>query len=72
MGFNDCRFTTANPPNHAAEFQSWLASGSHGEMEYLERNAHKRMDPSQVLAGAKTIITLLTSYGQFPGHGPDW
>jgi epoxyqueuosine reductase len=75
MGFNDCRFTTANPPNHAAEFQSWLASGSHGEMEYLERNAHKRMDPSQVLAGAKTIITLLTSYdrpatGNSPATSP--
>ena len=38
-----------------------------GKMEAtLERNAHKRVDPSQVLPGAKTIITLLTSYDR-PG-----
>jgi epoxyqueuosine reductase len=62
LGFDDCRFTTANPPDHAAQFQDWLASGSHGQMEYLQRNAHKRLDPNQVLAGAKTVITLLVSY----------
>ncbi len=62
LGFDDCRFTTANPPDHAAHFQSWLASGAHGQMEYLQRNAGKRIDPSQVLANAKTIVTLLVSY----------
>jgi epoxyqueuosine reductase len=62
LGFDDCRFTTAKPPDHAAQFQSWLASGSHGQMGYLERNAYKRVDPSQILAGARTIVTLLISY----------
>jgi epoxyqueuosine reductase len=64
LGFDDCRFTTASPPDHAAQFQSWLASGSHGQMGYLQRNAHKRIDPSQILAGAKTIVTLLVSYAK--------
>jgi epoxyqueuosine reductase len=62
LGFDDCRFTTADPPDHAAHFQDWLASGAHGQMGYLQRNAHKRVDPSQVLAGAKTIVTLLVTY----------
>jgi epoxyqueuosine reductase len=62
LGFDDCRFTTASPPDHAEQFQNWLASGSHGQMGYLQRNARKRIDPSQVLAGAKTIVTLLVSY----------
>jgi epoxyqueuosine reductase len=62
LGFDDCRFTTASPPDHAAHFQKWLASGAQGQMGYLERNAHKRIDPSQVLADAKTIISLLVSY----------
>jgi epoxyqueuosine reductase len=35
-------------------------------MGYLERNAYKRIDPSQVLADAKTIITLLVSYSGPP------
>jgi epoxyqueuosine reductase len=62
LGFDDCRFTTANPPDHAAQFQSWLQDGRHGQMEYLARNAHKRIDPALVLHAAKTIITLAVSY----------
>jgi epoxyqueuosine reductase len=62
LGFDDCRFTTADRPDHAADFQRWLESGSHGEMGYLQRNAAKRVDPGQVLPGAKSIITLLASY----------
>ena len=31
-------------------------------MAYLARNAHKRVDPDQVLAGARSIITLAVSY----------
>jgi epoxyqueuosine reductase len=74
LGFDDCRFTTARPPEHAAQFQRWLEDGRHGQMEYLARNAHKRIDPAQVLAAAKTIITLAVSYappsaGERPGAG---
>jgi epoxyqueuosine reductase len=38
-------------------------------MAYLERNAHKRMDPQQVLPGAKSIITLAACYT--PTHGSE-
>ena len=62
LGFDDCHFTTANPPDHAAKFQSWLAQNQHGEMNYLQRNAHKRVQPQEVLPGANSIITLATSY----------
>jgi len=62
LGFDDCRFTTAQPPESALHFKRWLSEGQHGEMIYLDRNAHKRIDPQQVLAGAKTIITLAVSY----------
>ena len=62
LGFDDCRFTTATATDHAAKFERWLADSRHGEMAYLQRNAHKRVDPQQVLAGAKSIITLAVSY----------
>jgi epoxyqueuosine reductase len=62
LGFDDCRFTTANPPEHAAEFERWLQAGRHGQMDYLSRNAHKRIDPDKVLPAARTIITLAVSY----------
>jgi epoxyqueuosine reductase len=62
LGFDDCRFTSANPPDHALEFQGWLAGKKHGEMAYLERNAHKRVNPQEVLAGAKSVVVLAVSY----------
>ncbi|MBM3836539.1 MAG: tRNA epoxyqueuosine(34) reductase QueG [Verrucomicrobia bacterium] len=62
LGFDACRFTTADPPLAAAEFRRWLAARRHGEMAYLERNAAKRVNPQEVLAEAKTIITLAVNY----------
>ena len=63
LGFDDCRFTNAHPPDHAAEFEKWLAQNRHGEMGYLQRNAHKRLDLQQVLPGAMSVIVLAASYG---------
>jgi epoxyqueuosine reductase len=62
FGFDDCRITSAAPPESAAQFRRWLDSGCHGQMAYLERNAHKRIAPDQVLAAARSIITLAVSY----------
>jgi epoxyqueuosine reductase QueG len=46
------------------EFKRWLAGKKHGEMGYLERNAHKRVEPQLVLPGARSVITLAVSYSQ--------
>lgn len=62
LGFDDCRFTTATPPESAAHLQSWLATGQNGEMAWLARNADKRADPQRVLPGAKSVICLAASY----------
>jgi len=62
LGFDLCRFTTAAAPDHAQQLEEWLAGGRHGEMEYLRRNAPKRMDPQLVLPGAQSAIVLAVSY----------
>ena len=62
LGFDDCRVTTAEPPGSATQFQQWLERGWQGEMAYLQRNAAKRVEPSRVLLGAKSIIALAASY----------
>jgi epoxyqueuosine reductase len=66
LGFDRCRITTADPPATAALFDQWLASGRHGEMGYLERQAPKRVDPQKLLPGVRSVITLAVSYA-----GPD-
>ena len=62
LGFDDCRVTSAHALESASRFTQWLAEGRHGEMAYLERTAPKRVDPQQVLAGARSVITLAASY----------
>lgn len=68
LGFDACRFTSARSPEGGAHFERWLAAGRHGDMAYLARNAQKRLDPERVLADAKTIIVLATSYADTPGE----
>jgi epoxyqueuosine reductase len=62
LGFDVVGITSANPPNHAAQFQEWLAERFHGDMAYMERNAGKRLDPKQVLPNAKSIIVAALNY----------
>ncbi|MCX8090058.1 MAG: tRNA epoxyqueuosine(34) reductase QueG [Verrucomicrobiae bacterium] len=62
LGFDQCRFTTAAAPDHAAAFQHWLRAGHHGAMAYLERNAEKRLEPQRLLPGARSVICVVASY----------
>jgi len=70
LGFDACRITPATPPDHRAEFQHWLAEKRHGEMAWLERNASKRLNPQEVLAGAQSVITLAVNYNRDPVAHP--
>jgi len=62
LGFDDCRFTSAEPPASGGRFREWVAAGRHGEMGYLARQADKRADPCLVLPGARSVVLLATSY----------
>lgn len=64
LGFDLCRFTGAEKPEHAKEFQDWLDRGHAGEMNYLARNSERRCDPRQILPDAKTVIVLALNYFQ--------
>jgi len=66
LGFDACRFTTAAASESALQFNEWIASQKHGEMAYLERTAHKRVDPQKVLPGARSTLCLAASYGAIP------
>ena len=62
LGFDDCRFTTADALASAEQFQNWIAAGRHGEMAWLEHSASKRTDPQRVLPGMRSVICLAASY----------
>jgi len=62
MGFDLVGFAPVGPTPSAQRFVDWLAEGRHGEMGYLAREPHKRLDPRHVLPGAQSIIMVGVSY----------
>jgi epoxyqueuosine reductase len=48
--------------DEAPRFEAWLKKGYHGAMGYLEKNFDKRMDPRQLVPGARSVISLGCNY----------
>ncbi len=70
LGFDGCRITDATAPETGALFQEALAEGRHGEMQWLARNAEKRLRPELVLPGARSIVLVAASYDVPSGPDP--
>src|SRR5579863_3052558 len=62
FGFDLVGIASAQAPRHAQEFQQWLASGFHGEMGYMARNAEKRVDPSKILTDVRSAVVVGLNY----------
>ena len=46
----------------AKKLESWLGNGSHGKLAYMENHFDKRCDPSKLVEGSKSVISLLYNY----------
>lgn len=46
----------------AHRLETWLNKGMHGQMQYMANHFDKRVDPTKLLPGAKSVITLLLNY----------
>ncbi len=46
----------------ARRLEKWLNDGYHGTMHYMENYFDLRTDPSRLVPGAKSVITLLLNY----------
>jgi len=46
----------------APRLESWLNKGYHGQMTYMERNFDLRLDPTKLVPGAKSVVSLLFNY----------
>jgi epoxyqueuosine reductase len=72
LGFTKAGVTTAAPFDEEADhFEAWVASGSHGYMSWLERNHDKRRDVTNILPGAKSIVSLALNYYHPHQHQPE-
>ena len=63
MGFDYCGIAKAvKLDDDARKLEKWLQQGHHGQMSYMERYFDLRIDPTQLVPGAKSVITLLKNY----------
>lgn len=63
LGFFACGISKAHYlPEEAGFMEEWLQKNMNGKMTYLERNREKRYDPSKLVEGAKSVITVLFNY----------
>jgi epoxyqueuosine reductase len=62
-GFDYCGIAKAQLlTEDARRLESWLSKGFHGNMQYMENHFDLRTDPSKLVPGAKSVITLLLNY----------
>ena len=67
LGFDYCGIAKAERLNEDADrLENWLNKGFHGSMQYMENHFELRVNPGQLVPGAKSVITLLQNY--FPGE----
>lgn len=62
-GFDFCGISKAEfLEEEAPRLEKWLKNGSHGRMSYMENHFDKRLDPTKLVPGAKSVVSLLYNY----------
>jgi epoxyqueuosine reductase len=63
LGFMYCGISKAVfLEEEAPRLAKWLKNGNHGKMAYMENHFDKRLDPTKLVPGAKSVISLLYNY----------
>ncbi len=63
LGFDFCGISKADfLEEEAPKLEAWLKVGMHGKMEYMENHFDKRLNPTLLVEGAKSVVSLLYNY----------
>ncbi len=63
LGFLSCGISKAEfLEEEAPRLEKWLNQNMHGEMSYMENHFDKRLDPTKLIEGSKSVISLLLNY----------
>ena len=67
LGFISCGISEAGfLEEEAPRLEKWLSQQMHGKMGYMENHFDKRLDPTKLVEGSKSVISLLLNY--FPSE----
>ncbi len=63
LGFLSCGISKAQfLETEAPRLENWLNQNQHGQMSYMENHFDKRLNPTLLVEGAKSVISLLLNY----------
>jgi len=69
LGFSFCGISKAEfLEEEAPKLEAWLKRGYQGKMSYLENHFEKRLDPTKLVPGAKSVVSLVYNYYPDPVH----
>ena len=67
LGFDGCGFAKAGRLEpQERKLEEWLNQGRHGDMKWMENHFDKRVDPTKLVPGAESVVSVMASY-----HHPD-
>ncbi len=62
-GFDYCGISKAEfLKEEALRLENWLKNGAHGKMSYMANHFDKRLDPTKLVPGAQSVVSLLYNY----------
>ena len=63
LGFMSCGMSRAEfLEEEAPRLEEWLNKNRNGQMYYMENHFDKRLDPTKLVEGSKSVISLLLNY----------
>lgn len=63
LGFNACGFAKAGRlEQEERQLREWLNQGRHGKMGWIENHFDKRVDPTKLVPGSKSVVSVIGSY----------
>lgn len=63
LGFLACGISRARfLEEEAPRLEAWLNKDYHGSMQWMENHFDKRLDPTKLVPGAKSVVSLLLNY----------
>ena len=63
LGFLSCGISKAEfLEEEAPRLEAWLNKNKHGEMRYMENHFDKRLDPTLLVEGSKSVVSLIYNY----------
>lgn len=63
LGFLSCGISKAEfLEEEAPRLEHWLHNNMHGNMHYMENHFDKRLDPTLLVEGSKSVISLIYNY----------